>query len=56
LPAVFTTKSIGYRGLHQTSAEVPSPREETLCTACDSVSVGRIVVLCLCNVPGFDER
>jgi hypothetical protein len=56
LPALFTTKSIGYRALHQTSAELGSSREGTLCTMRGSVSGGRIAAFRLCNVRGFDER
>ncbi len=56
LPALFTTKSIGHRGLHQTPAQVRSPREETLCPVRGSVSAGRNAAVRVCNIPGFDER
>ena len=56
LPALFTTKSTGHRGLHQTPPELRSAREETLCTVRGFVSGGRNAAIRVCNISRFDER
>jgi hypothetical protein len=54
--ALFTTKSIGHDGLHQTSAEVRSLREATNRTALGFAFGNCVFALSMCIVRGFHER
>lgn len=54
-PVLFTTKSIGHRGLHQAYADVRSSREGTCCVARGSVSVDRIASVRVRILPRVDE-